>query len=155
MRPVRNIAIIVLIAIPVAFLPGGGQVANAVITVLMMAFLATIGFAARQIYRENRLTYDTLPDDQRAVLLGSLGVIVLMIAGADEMLGGGGFGAVLWGTLVACAVHGTHTSAETPGGRPWHCCLRRSATTPGYAPGTASRSEFGRRRWSPGCRASR
>jgi hypothetical protein len=69
-----------------------------------MAFLATLGFAARQIYRENRLTYDTLPDDQRAVLLGSVGVMVLMVAGADELLGGGGFGAVLWVTLVACAV---------------------------------------------------
>jgi hypothetical protein len=29
---------------------------------------------------------------------------VLMVAGADELLGGGGFGAVLWVTLVACAV---------------------------------------------------
>ena len=27
-----------------------------------------------------------------------------MIAGADEMLGGGGSGAVIWVTLVACAV---------------------------------------------------
>jgi hypothetical protein len=100
----RNIAIIALIALLVAFLPGGGQAAQAAITVLMMAFLATLGFAARQVYRENRLTFDTLPDDQRAVLLGSLGVIVLMVAGADEMLGGGGFGAVLWVTLIACAV---------------------------------------------------
>src|SRR5919109_1381167 len=84
MRSARNIAMIALIAVPVAFLPGGGQAADAAITVLMMAFLATLGFAARQIYRENRLTYDTLPDDQ--------------------MLGGGGFGAVLWVTLLACAV---------------------------------------------------
>src|SRR5919204_4705324 len=104
MRSARNIAIIALIAVPVAFLPGGGQAADAAIAVLMMAFLATLGFAARQIYRENRLTYDTLPDDQRAVLLGSVGVIVLMIAGVDEMLGGGGFGAVLWVILVACSV---------------------------------------------------
>ena len=104
MRNARNIAIIVLIAVPVAFLPGGGQAAEAVVTVLVLAFLATLGFAARQIYRDNRLTYDTLPDDQRAVQLGSVGVIVLMIAGADEMLGGGGLGAVLWVTLFACAV---------------------------------------------------
>ena len=67
---------------------------------LTMAFLAPIGFAARQVYRDNRLAYDTLPDDQRAVLLGSLGVIVLMIAGADEMLGGGA-GRVVWVTLIA------------------------------------------------------
>ena len=104
MRNIRNIAIIVLIASLVAFLPGGGAAARAVVAVLVMAFLATIGFTARQVYRDNRLTYDTLPDDQRGVLLGSLGVIVLMIAGADEMLGGGGFGAVLWVTLIACAV---------------------------------------------------
>ncbi len=104
MRTARNIAILALIAASVAFLPGGGQAAEAVIAVLMIAFLATLGFAARQVYRDNRLTFDTLPDDQRAVLLGSLGVLVLMIAGADEMLGGGGLGAVLWVTLAACAV---------------------------------------------------
>ena len=104
MRNARNIAIIVLIAVPVAFLPGrrpgrGGRRHRA-----RAGLPATLGFAARQIYRDNRLTYDTLPDDQRAVLLGSVGVIVLMIAGADEMLGGGGLGAVLWVTLLACAV---------------------------------------------------
>lgn len=104
MRTARNIAILALIAAGVAFLPGGGNAAQAVIAVVMMAFLATLAVAARQVYRENRLTFDTLPDDQRAVLLGSLGVIVLMVAGADEMLGGGGLGAILWVTLMACAV---------------------------------------------------
>jgi hypothetical protein len=103
-RTARNIAILALIAAGVAFLPGGGNAAQAVIAVVMMAFLATLAVAARQVYRENRLTFDTLPDDQRAVLLGSLGVIVLMVAGADEMLGGGGLGAILWVTLMACAV---------------------------------------------------
>jgi hypothetical protein len=103
-RTLRNIAIIVLIAVPVAFLPGGGRAADAVLALLAMAFLAVLAFAARQVYRENRLTLDSLPDDQRAVLLGSVGMLALMIAGADEMLGGGGFGAVLWVMLVACSV---------------------------------------------------
>ncbi len=104
MRTARNVAIIALVAVPVAFLPGGGQAAQTVITALTMAFLASIGFAARELYRGNRLTVDTLPDDQRAVLLGSVGVLALMVAGAGPLLGGGGFGAVLWVTLVACAV---------------------------------------------------
>jgi O-antigen ligase len=104
MRALRNIAIIALLAVPVAFLPGGGRAAQTVITALTMVFLATLVVAVREVYRANRLTVDTLPDDQRAVLLGSVGVIVLMVAGADEMLGGGGIGAVLWVTLVACAV---------------------------------------------------
>jgi hypothetical protein len=104
MRTARNVSILALIAAGVAFLPGGGNAAQAVVAVVMMAFLATLAVAARQVYRENRVTFDTLPDDQRAVLLGSVGVIVLMIAGADEMLGGGGLGAILWVTLTACAV---------------------------------------------------
>ncbi len=104
MRTLRNIAIIALLGALVAFLPGGGRAADTVITALTMVFLATLVVAAWGVYRANRLTFDTLPDDQRAVLLGSVGVIVLMVAGADEMLGGGGGGAVLWVTLVACAV---------------------------------------------------
>jgi hypothetical protein len=102
-RTARNVAIIALLAVPVAFLPGGGAAADTVITALTMAFLATLVVAAREIYRANRLTFDTLPDDQRAVLLGSLGVIVLMVAGAGELLGGGGLGAFLWVVLVVCA----------------------------------------------------
>jgi hypothetical protein len=102
-KTVRNVAIIALLAVPVAFLPGGGVAADTVITALTMAFLATLVVAAREIYRANRLTFDTLPDDQRAVLLGSVGVIVLMVAGAGELLGGGGLGAFLWVVLVVCA----------------------------------------------------
>jgi hypothetical protein len=104
LRTLRNIAIIAVLAVPVAFVPGGGNAAQAVLTALGLAFLASLAIAARQIHRENRLTFDSLPDDQRAVLFGAVGVIVLMIAGAGKLLGGGGFGAVIWVTLMACAV---------------------------------------------------
>jgi hypothetical protein len=104
LRTLRNVAIIAVLAVPVAFVPGGGNAASAVLVTLGMAFLASLAIAARQIHRENRLTFDSLPDDQRAVLFGAVGVIVLMIAGAGKMLGGGGLGAVIWVTLMACAV---------------------------------------------------
>jgi hypothetical protein len=104
MRTVRNVLIIAILAVPIAFVPGGGGVADGVLAALGLAFLASIGAAGRQVYRENRLTLDSLPDDQRAVLFGSVGVVVLMMAGAGKMLGGGGLGAVIWVTLMACAV---------------------------------------------------
>ena len=104
LRTLRNVAIIAVLAVPLAFVPGGGNAADAVLVTLGMAFLATIAIAARQVHRENRLTFDSLPDDQRAVLFGAIGVIVLMIAGAGKLLGGGGLGAVIWVTLMACAV---------------------------------------------------
>ena len=105
MRALRNIAIIALIAVPVAFVPGGGQAASAVVAFLVLCFLATLGVAGRTLYRENRLTIDTLADGPRLVLLGSIGVIVLMIAGADEMLATAG-GTLLWIVLLAVAVIG-------------------------------------------------
>jgi hypothetical protein len=103
-RTVRNVLIIAILAVPVAFVPGGGGIAQAVLAALLMAFLASLVAAARQVYREDRLTFDSLPDDQRGVLFGAVGVIVLMIAGASKLLGGGGLGAVIWVTLMACAV---------------------------------------------------
>src|SRR5919198_4817280 len=104
MRTARNVAIVALLAVPIAFLPGGGNAASAIVTALTIAFLASLGVAGRQLYRQNRLTVDTLPDGERAVLMGAVGILVLMVVGADELLGGGGAGAVLWVTLVACAV---------------------------------------------------
>jgi hypothetical protein len=104
LRTIRNIAIIAILAVPIAFVPGGGGAADAVLAALGMGFLASLAAAARQIHRQNRLTFDSLPDDQRAVLFGAVGVIVLMIVGAGKLLGGGGLGAVIWVTLMACAV---------------------------------------------------
>jgi hypothetical protein len=104
LRTVRNIAIIAILAVPIAFVPGGGGVADAVLAALGMGFLASIAAAVWQVHRANRLTLDSLPDNQRGVLFGAVGVIALMIAGAGQMLGGGGLGAVIWVTLMACAV---------------------------------------------------
>ena len=73
LRTVRNIAIILILAVPIAFVPGGGGIAQGVLAILLMAFLASLVAAARQIYREDRLTFDSLPDDQRAVLYGAVG----------------------------------------------------------------------------------
>ena len=66
-------------------------------------------------------------------------------------------GYALWSAGVAARAG---ARAAYVGGRrrarpPWPRCRRRSATTPRCTPGTASPSGSGRRRWSPGCRASR
>ena len=103
MRALRNIAIIAAIAVPVAFIPGGGRVAHAVLTALGILFLAMIGFAAYQGYRQNKLTITTLPDVQRGVFWSAVGLIVLMVAAADEMLGSAG-GTLLWIGLIALGV---------------------------------------------------
>ena len=103
MRALRNIAIIALIAVPVAFLPGGGAAARAVLSVLGLAFLATIGYAAYVGYRSNRLTITTLPDLQRGIFWSAVGLIALMVAAADKLLDTAG-GTLVWVGLIALGV---------------------------------------------------
>jgi hypothetical protein len=99
-RAARNIAIIALLALVVAAVPGGGNLADGILAVLLIAFLVILGAAGYLAYRQNRLAYQTLDDRQRLFLLGALGAIAVMIAGADELLDSGA------GTLVWIAVLG-------------------------------------------------
>ena len=103
MRVLRNIAIIALIAVPVAFVPGGGRAAHAVLAILGLLFLATIAFAAYQGYRANKLTITTLPEVQRGVFWSAIGLIVLMIAAADE-LSRTGLGLIVWLGVLAASI---------------------------------------------------
>ena len=95
MRTARNVAIIAVLALGVAFVPGGGTVADTLITVMFMGFLASIGLLGYRLYMQNQLTLSTLSDDRRALLYAAVGAIVLMIAGTDELLDTG-LGTLVW-----------------------------------------------------------
>ncbi len=99
----RNVAIVMLLALGVAFLPGGGNVAAAVITALTMALLAGIAWMVYTLSRENQLTLATLSDGRRALLYGAIGMLVLLIAGSDKLFATGG-GTLLWILLLAASV---------------------------------------------------
>jgi Kef-type K+ transport system membrane component KefB len=102
-RTAGDVAIIALLALAVAFVPGGGNAATAASTALVIAFLVALGFAARQLYAQNRFTIDTLSDRDRGILYAGAGLIVLMIAGADSLLDTPG-GTLLWVGLLALGV---------------------------------------------------
>ena len=115
MQTVRNVAIVLLLALGVYAIPGGGTAAETVIAALVMGFLAAIAFFVYRLYRENQLTLMTLTDGRRAILYGALGVIALMVAGADELLSSGA-GTVAWIALIALsafAVFRVWTEAST------------------------------------------
>lgn len=103
MRALRNFAIVAAIAAVVAFAPGGGDGATAIMTALLIAFLATLGIAGRQLYEENRLTVQALTEADRGLVYGAVGLIVLMVAGANKMLATGG-GTLIWVGLLVLAI---------------------------------------------------
>ena len=102
MKTARNILIIAVLALGVAFLPNGGNFASAVLTAITMAFLAAMSFAVYQAYRANKLMMLALPDSRRLVLLSAFGLVVLLIAGASYMFGTG-LGTLAWLLLLASA----------------------------------------------------
>jgi hypothetical protein len=91
-----------LLALGVAFLPGGGNVAEAAIAALTMALLAGIVWIVYTLSRENQLTLATLNDGRRAILYGAIGMLALLIAGSDRMWATGG-GTLLWIVLLAAS----------------------------------------------------
>ncbi len=103
MRVVRNVAIIMVLALGVAFLPGGGNIAEAVLTALTIGFLAGIAWFLYVFSRQNQLTLATLSDGRRAILFGALGLIALLIAGTDEFFDSGP-GTFAWIVLLAASV---------------------------------------------------
>ncbi|HSI81884.1 MAG TPA: hypothetical protein VK919_14670 [Solirubrobacterales bacterium] len=103
LRALRNIAIVALLALAVAVVPGGGNVAEALLTALMLCFLAAIAFAIYRVYREQSFSWLALSDSWRAAVTAAVGAIVLMIVGADELLGTG-LGFLLWIAVIAGAV---------------------------------------------------
>jgi len=102
-RTLRNIAIIAVLAFIVAAVPGGGEAANAIVTALTICFLVAIGFMAYQLYRQNQLALLSLEDRSRTMLLAALGAIVLMVAGADELMATG-LGLLVWIAVLAASI---------------------------------------------------
>lgn len=92
-----------LLALGVAFLPGGGNVAAAILAALTMGLLAGISWMVYTFSRENQLTLATLTDGRRALLYGAIGMILLLIAGSDRLFSSGG-GTLLWILLLAVSI---------------------------------------------------
>lgn len=102
-RTLRNVAIIMLLALAVAFAPSGGNVAEAILTAITMGFLAGIAWMVYVLSRQNQLTLATLSDARRAILYAALGMIALLIAGSDELFSSGG-GTLVWIILLGASI---------------------------------------------------
>lgn len=101
----RNILIIALLAAGVAFLPNGGNVADAVATAITMAFLGGMAWTVYRLTYEFRSGLLSLTDSRRVVLYSAFGLIVLLIAGSAKMWSTGP-GTMAWLLLMASALVG-------------------------------------------------
>jgi hypothetical protein len=98
----RNIAIILVIAAAVAFVPGGGDTAALVGAVLSTAILASFVLLAARFYRERRMDIIGLGDRWRALFYGAIAAVVVAMAARPRLIETGA-GTLLWLAVVAGA----------------------------------------------------
>lgn len=104
MKAARNFAIVALVALGFAVLPGGAPTLDVIVALLTIAFFGAIAFLGFRLYREHRYTLESLETTQRAVLYGSVGLAVLTFAASARLLQGAGI--LIWLALLALAAYG-------------------------------------------------
>ncbi|HEX5929871.1 MAG TPA: hypothetical protein VFY48_10805 [Solirubrobacterales bacterium] len=102
MRAARNVGIVMLLALAVAFVPGGSNVADTIYIALVLGLLAGMSWFVYVLSRQNQLTLATLSDSRRAVLYGAVGMLVLLVAGSPKLFASGG-GTLLWILLLGAS----------------------------------------------------
>ena len=99
----RNILIILLIALAIWALPGGGTAAGVVGQLISIAFFIAIWFALVYVYRNFRTTIFSLGDTNRALLYGALASVLFLGASADRFFDSAA-GTFVWLAILGAAL---------------------------------------------------
>jgi len=105
----RNFAILILIAVAVWQLPGGGTATATINNVLGLIFAGGLVFLGYRMYMEHRASLFILEDKVRALLYGSLVMIALALIATSRLWDEGGLGVLVWLALIGAGVYGCVT----------------------------------------------
>jgi hypothetical protein len=106
MRMAINWAIVLLVALAFAAMPGGQSTLNVILTLITIAFFTAIALLGYRLFREHRFTLDSLEPVQRAVLYSSVGLAVLTFTASPRLLHG--VGILVWLALLGLASYGVY-----------------------------------------------
>lgn len=98
----RNVAIVVLLALVVWLVPGGGEGADLVGRILNAAFIVLVVLIVGTLYRRFRGEIFGLGDQWRFALYAAVGVALLTVS-VTGRLWATGAGALIWVALVGSA----------------------------------------------------
>jgi hypothetical protein len=107
-KHIRNILIIVALALVVWLVPGGGTGSSTIYNVLTILLTAGLLFFGYRLYMEHRATIFGLGDNQRAILYGSVAVATVALLATNKLWDEGGLGALLWFALLSLAGWGLY-----------------------------------------------
>jgi len=105
----RNFAILILIAVAVWQLPGGGTATASANNILGLLFAGGLVFFGYRMYMEHRTSLFMLEDRVRALLYGSVGLLALALIATQRLWDEGGLGVLVWLALIGAGAYGCVT----------------------------------------------
>jgi hypothetical protein len=105
---IRNILIIVVLALIVWLVPGGGTGSATIYNLLTIILTAGLLFFGYRLYMEHRATIFGLGDNQRALLYGCVAVAIVALLATNKLWNDGGLGALVWFALLSLAGWGIY-----------------------------------------------
>jgi hypothetical protein len=100
--------VVMLIALVLVVLPGGGNALDVILTLLTMAFLGAIALLGYRLFRQYRFDIDALEPNLRLALYGSVGLAILTFVATDRLFDAAGLGILLWFALLALCSYGLY-----------------------------------------------
>jgi hypothetical protein len=107
-KHIRNILIIIGLALVVWLVPGGGTGSSTIYNVLTIILTAGLLFFGYRLYMEHRATIFGLGDNQRAMLYGAVAVATVALLATNRLWDAGGLGALVWFALLSLAGWGIY-----------------------------------------------
>ena len=105
----RNIAIVIVLAVIVWQLPGGGTAASTINNLLGVIFIGGLLFFGYRMYMEHRDTIFGLEERQRGILYAAIALGAITLVATQRMWDEGGLGAVLWLAFITLAIWGLYS----------------------------------------------
>lgn len=101
-------ALVALVALVLTGLPGGDSALDFLLTALSIAFFTAIAVVGYRLFRQFRFELEGLPDANRAVLYGSIGLAFLTFCATSRLFDVGGGGVVIWLALLGACSYGVY-----------------------------------------------
>jgi hypothetical protein len=104
-KHIRNILIIVLLAVVVWQVPGGASGAGTISNILSLIFVGGLLFLGFRLYMENRESIFGLEERQRGVLYAGLALLAITLVATRRMWDAGGIGAIVWLAMMGAGIY--------------------------------------------------
>jgi ATP/ADP translocase len=105
-KHLRNIAIIVGLALAVWLVPGGDRASMTISNLLSIVFIGGLLFFGYRMYMEHRESIFGLAERTRGILYAAIALGAITLVATRTMWDAGGLGAMLWLAFMALAIWG-------------------------------------------------